>query len=367
MAFDNFFSNKKVLITGNTGFKGSWLSTWLLKLKAKVIGISKDIPTSPSMFEDLELSKKIKHYEEDIVNKDKINSIIQDEMPDIIFHLAAQAIVSQSYTDPLDTINTNVMGTANILDSLRNYNKDCTVVIITSDKCYDNLEWPWGYKETDKLGGKDIYSGSKGAAELIINSYVKSFFQQNKKIKIGVGRAGNVVGGGDWAKDRIIVDCVRSWSKNKPVEIRSPSATRPWQHVLEPLSGYLVLAKNIFEGRVFQGSPYNFGPKSAQNKTVLELLEDLCFYWDLDFEHAFTVTDNTPFYEAELLKLNCDKALLELKWEPTLNYHETVKMIGEWYKEHLNKSKKMYSFTTQQIVDFEKIGKSRNMVWSNGE
>ena len=237
--------------------------------------------------------------------------------------------------------------------------------MITSDKCYDNVEWPWGYKETDKLGGKDIYSGSKGAAELIINSYVKSFFENHKYVKIGVGRAGNVIGGGDWAKDRIIVDCVKSWSKGSPVEIRSPSATRPWQHVLEPLSGYLLLAKRISEGAIDQGSPYNFGPKSAQNKTVLELIKDLSCFWDLKSEDAFSITDNVTFYEAGLLKLNCDKALLELKWEPTLNYKETVKMIGEWYKEQIKKSKDMYTFSIQQIKTYEDFAESRFMVWNN--
>tara|TARA_Y100000768_G_C23981943_1_gene686376 strand:+ start:1187 stop:2290 length:1104 start_codon:yes stop_codon:yes gene_type:complete len=365
MPFNNFFSNKKILITGNTGFKGSWLTTWLLKLNAEIVGISKDIPTNPSMFEELELANKIKHYEEDITNKDKIDLIIHDEKPDIVFHLAAQAIVSQSYEDPLETINTNVIGTANILDSLKNYKKDCSVVIITSDKCYDNVEWPWGYKETDRLGGKDIYSGSKGAAELIINSYVNSFFDNHKHIKIAVGRAGNVIGGGDWAKDRIIVDCVNSWSKGNPVEIRSPDATRPWQHVLEPLSGYLLLAKRTSEGVIDQGNPYNFGPKSAQNKTVLELLKDLSSFWDLKPEAAFSITDNVTFYEAGLLKLNCDKALLELKWEPTLNYKETVKMIGEWYKERMKKSNDMYAFSIQQIDTYEDFAKSRLMVWND--
>lgn len=365
MLFNQIFSNKKILITGNTGFKGSWLTAWLLKLEADIVGISKDIPTNPSMYESLELEKKITHYYEDVVNREEISKIISYEKPDFIFHLAAQAIVSESYEDPYNTITSNVVGTASILDALKSYDKDCTVVLITSDKCYDNLEWPWGYKETDKLGGKDIYSGSKGAAELIINSYVNSFFHTNSKIKIGVGRAGNVIGGGDWAKDRIIVDCIKSWSKNKPVEIRSPDATRPWQHVLEPLSGYLTLAKNIYENKNIQGNAYNFGPKSGQNKTVLKLIEDLSTYWNTELTEPYKITDQVPFYEAGLLKLNCDKALLDLKWESTLDYQETVSMIGEWYKENLNKSNDMYSFTLKQIADYENIAKERRLIWVN--
>ncbi len=366
MTFNNVFHGKKVLITGNTGFKGSWLSVWLLKLGADVIGISKDIPTDPSMFVDLNLSEKIKFYEEDVTNQLKIQDIIANDQPDFIFHLAAQAIVSESYTKPYETINTNVLGTASILESLKSYKKKCTVIIITSDKCYDNVEWPWGYKETDKLGGKDIYSGSKGAAELIINSYVKSFFEDSDLIKIGVGRAGNVIGGGDWARDRIVVDCIKSWSKNKPVEIRSPAATRPWQHVLEPLSGYLTLAHNIFEEKNFQGNAYNFGPKSEQNRTVLGLLEDMSIIWGFDdSSQAFTITDNITFYESGLLKLNCDKALMELQWESNLNYAETVKFVGDWYKKYFEIDNDLYLFTEEQINHYETLAKERKRVWIN--
>ena len=366
MPFKNIFLGKKVLITGNTGFKGSWLTVWLLKLGADIIGISKDIPTNPSMFEDLDLSQKIKFYQNDVTDKDKVTEIILNEKPDFIFHLAAQAIVSVSYKSPFETMSTNIMGTASILESLKDYENECTVIMITSDKCYDNVEWPWGYKETDKLGGKDIYSGSKGAAELVINSYVESFFKDNDKIKIGVGRAGNVIGGGDWAKDRIVVDCVKSWSKNKAVEIRSPSATRPWQHVLEPLSGYLTLAENIFNKKNKQGNAYNFGPKSEQNRTVLNLLEDLSIFWNFnDPKESYNITDNIPFFESDLLKLNCDKALLDLKWESNLNYQETVKFVGSWYKEYYKNNTNLYSFTENQIKEYENIAMERDRVWLN--
>lgn len=255
MAFNNVYKGRRVLITGNTGFKGSWLSAWLLMMGADVYGYSLDIPTSPSMFETLKLSDRMHHYFGDIRDKEKVNSHIQEIKPDFIFHLAAQAIVSTSYVDPFDTITTNVVGTASVLEAIRNITWNCTSVLITSDKAYDNVEWIWGYRETDAVGGKDVYSGSKGAAELTIKSYWKSFIQSMPNIKLGIARAGNVIGGGDWAKDRIIVDCVKAFSENKIVEIRCPKATRPWQHVLEPLSGYLTLGQYLFEDKVENGEP----------------------------------------------------------------------------------------------------------------
>ena len=224
MAFANIFLGKKVLVTGNTGFKGSWLSTWLLSLGADVYGYSLDIPTDPSMFEALKLVGKLHHRFDDIRDKDGLDGFVQEVRPDFIFHLAAQAIVSTSYKEPFDTISTNVMGTASVMEALRNISWKCNCVIITSDKAYDNVEWIWGYREKDALGGKDVYSGSKGAAELVIKSYFHSFIKQMPNIKLGIARAGNVIGGGDWAKDRIIVDCARAFSKGSYVELRSPSA-----------------------------------------------------------------------------------------------------------------------------------------------
>ena len=243
MAFNNIYKDKKVLITGNTGFKGSWLSTWLCTLGAEVYGYSLNVPTHPSMFETLELEKRIHHKFGDIRNRDEFTEYVQEVKPDFIFHLAAQALVLTSYREPLDTITTNVVGTSVVCEAIRHIDWNCTCVLITSDKAYDNVEWIWGYRETDRLGGKDIYSGSKGAAELVIKSYWHSFIKDMPNIKFGVTRAGNVIGGGDWAEDRIIVDCIKAFSTGKTVEIRSPKATRPWQHVLEPLSGYLTLAQ----------------------------------------------------------------------------------------------------------------------------
>lgn len=363
--FKNTYSNKKILITGHTGFKGSWLTVWLLKLGAQVVGISKDIPTHPSMFEKLDLQSKITHYKEDIRNLEKITQILTDEKPDFIFHLAAQPIVSTSYSDPIETISSNVMGTANILEALKTSNHLCTAIIITSDKAYDNVEQVWGYKEDDKMGGKDIYSGSKGAAELIIKSYFHSFFKSpQSNIKLAIGRAGNVIGGGDWAKDRIVVDCMVAWSNKEKVEIRSPNATRPWQHVLEPLSGYLNLGAELYSNNNLHGEAFNFGPRAEQNHTVEQLLKDLSQYWHYNnVKDAFTITEDIPFHEAGLLKLNCDKALFYLKWQANLQYGETIKFTGEWYYDFYKSEKHMYNKTLEQIAEYEEKAKSKGFLW----
>jgi CDP-glucose 4,6-dehydratase len=364
--FKNIYKSKKVLVTGHTGFKGAWLITWLLKLEAEVIGVSKDIPTQPSMFEEMELENKIKHYTEDIRNLDKLTDIILGEKPEIIFHLAAQPIVSTSYLNPIETISSNVMGTANLLEALKTSNHKCTAIIITSDKAYDNVEQVWGYKEDDKMGGKDIYSGSKGAAELIIKSYYNSFFKtDDSNIKLAIGRAGNVIGGGDWAKDRIVVDCMKAWSVNKIVEIRSPKATRPWQHVLEPLSGYLDLGSNLFIDDNLNGEAFNFGPRAEQNHTVKQLLEDLSKYWHFKTaNNAYTVTANIPFHEAGLLKLNCDKALFYLKWQANMDYKDTIRYTSEWYYDFYKKESNIYSKTIEQISEYEDLAKEKLLRWT---
>ncbi len=361
--FNNQYSGKKILITGHTGFKGTWLTTWLLELGATVVGVSKDIPTTPSMFEVLGLENKIKHYIQDIRDSQKLESIITEEKPDFIFHLAAQAIVSKSYGDPVDTITTNVLGTINVLEALRRINPSCIAIIITSDKCYDNIEQVWGYKENDPMGGKDIYSSSKGAAELLIKSYFHSFFNtESANVKLGICRAGNVIGGGDWASDRIVVDCVKAWCNKEVVEIRSPNATRPWQHVLEPLSGYLTLGQDLAEGGRLHGEAFNFGPRAEQNRTVLELLKDLSDGWDI--KEAYEVTDNIPFHEAGLLKLNCDKALSKMKWQATMNYQQTVQYTGSWYLDYYHGAAVMYDKTVQQIESYQALAKTQKALWT---
>ena len=366
ITFKDIYQGKKVLVTGNTGFKGSWMSIWLLSLGAKVYGISKDIPTIPSNFEVTKLNNKIKHFQQDIRDFKKVYKIIEEIQPDFVFHLAAQPIVKESFKYPLLTIETNVLGTANILDSLRKLNNKCTAVIITSDKCYDNKEWIWGYREVDSLGGEDPYSASKGAAELIIKTYALSFFQNvNSNTKIASVRAGNVIGGGDWANYRIVPDAIRAWKDKKVLKIRNPNSTRPWQHVLEPLSGYLILGQKLFENPALNGEAFNFGPNANQNFTVEELLKEMSKHWlNAEWEKEKNYDLNV---EAGLLKLNCDKALHQLGWQPALNFQETIKMVTDWYGEFYNSKHTnldMYKYTLKQINDYTRIGKERNITWA---
>jgi CDP-glucose 4,6-dehydratase len=364
--FGDNYKNKKILITGNTGFKGSWLTIWLLKLGAKVYGLSKDIPTEPSMFEELGLKNRINHYEQDVRDLESIKRIIEEVKPDFVFHLAAQSLVSVSYSDPIETVSTNVIGTTNILEALHQSNHNCVAVIITSDKCYDNVEWVWGYKETDILGGKDIYSGSKGASELIYKSYYNSFFNKDESnVKVATTRAGNVIGGGDWAKDRIVPDCIRAWNNNEVVEIRSPNSTRPWQHVLEPLSGYLTLGQQLYKDKNLNGESFNFGPLSQYTHTVEKLLQDLSKYWNhQDISKAYKITDNIKFHEAGLLKLNCDKALFDLKWLPSLNYDQLIDFTGSWYYSFYKEQSNMFDFTLNQINRYEEIATEKVIQWT---
>ena len=364
--FNNIYKNKKVLITGHTGFKGSWLTSWLLRLGSDIYGVSKDIPTNPSMFIELGLKDKITHFTKDINDLNAIKKILKNIKPDFVFHLAAQPIVSFSYSNPIETITTNVVGTANILESLHHLNHKCIAIIITSDKCYNNVEWPWGYKETDPLGGKDIYSGSKGAAELIINSYYYSFFKDDdSNVKVATSRAGNVIGGGDWAENRIVPDCMRAWSENEIVEIRSPNATRPWQHVLEPLSGYLALGEQLYKNKKLNGESFNFGPSSDNSQTVETLLQDLSKSWNIkSTSSAYKITDNIKFHEAGLLKLNCDKALFYLKWLPTLNYEELITFTGLWYYKFYLEEANMFEFTMNQIQTYQNKAFERTLQWT---
>ena len=260
------------------------------------------------------------------------------------------------------------MGSANILEALRVLDKKVVAVMITSDKAYDNVEWVWGYRETDHLGGKDPYSASKGMAELAIRTYVESFFKKDdSNVRVGITRAGNVIGGGDWAKDRIVPDCMNAWSKGDIVNIRNPYATRPWQHVLEPLSGYLALAVVLHESSAHHGEAYNFGPPAHQNHPVSELIDEMAKYWD---HVRWKDTSNTKehLHEAGLLKLNCDKALFDLNWQPTMQFEETVKMTVEWYKEYYqNKDASMYDFTIMQIMEYTKLAESRRMIWASND
>ncbi len=355
----HIFKNKKVLITGHTGFKGSWLSLWMSQLGAKLYGISLSIPTSPSHFELLNIDF-VRDERIDISESQNVRKIIEDVKPDFIFHLAAQAIVSKSYDDPLFTFRTNIMGTTNILDSLRFIKNECVTIIITSDKSYDNLEISRGYNEDDKLGGADPYSGSKGATELVINSYVKSFFL-NTNIKVGVGRAGNVIGGGDWAENRIIPDAITSIEKNNTLIIRSPNATRPWQHVLEPLSGYISLAIDLKNSNTNNGQAFNFGPSSNFDYTVRDVLIELKkkllkLDWNID--------QNEKFKESTLLKLDCEKALDRLSWKSTMDFKQTISFTSDWYKEYLNDNNNIKDLSINQILEFCELAKTKKIKWA---
>lgn len=364
----NIFFNKTVLVTGHTGFKGSWLSIWLTYLGARVVGASIKSLDSPSNFSVSYVRDVIKDYRVDIRDKAAVKRLVTKTQPDFIFHLAAQSLVLQSYEKPLETMETNALGSANILNALTFLKKKIVAIMITSDKVYDNVEWVWGYRETDPLGGKDPYSASKGMAELAISSYMQSFFNKpNSNIRIGIARAGNVIGGGDWAVDRIVPDCMKAWSKNQIVDIRNPHSTRPWQHVLEPLSGYLLLASNLAEEKKLNGQAYNFGPSLEQNYPVRELINEMSNYWDKVKWNDISGDENI-LQEAGLLKLNCDKALSDLKWKSTLEFEETIKMTVDWYKHYYqNQNKSMYNFTISQIIKYLEIAKSRNIAWASND
>jgi CDP-glucose 4,6-dehydratase len=362
----DIFRGSKVLITGHTGFKGSWLSVWMNYLGADVSGISVDIPSTPSNFSASFIDEFVDGHQVDIGDTNKVKTLIAKIQPDFVFHLAAQALVRPSYENPISTMMTNAIGTANVLDALRYVDKKVVATMITSDKAYDNVEWAWGYRETDKLGGKDPYSASKGMAELAIRSYVDSFFNSSdSNVRVGIARAGNVIGGGDWAVDRIVPDCMIAWASGQTVDIRSPQATRPWQHVLEPLSGYIALAMNLYQGNVNHGEAYNFGPSTNQNYPVSRLIDEMSKYWD-KIKWNDVSKNKQHVHEAGLLKLNCDKVLMDLDWHSALDFEETIRMTAEWYKEYYqNKSESMYDFSVNQILTYTLIAKAKKIAWTN--
>jgi CDP-glucose 4,6-dehydratase len=364
--FTKTYKNKTVLITGHTGFKGSWLSIWLNSIEANVVGISVDITSTPSNFYASKISDTIIDYRIDILDKELVQKIIHKHQPDFVFHLAAQALVRPSYENPVETMMVNAIGTANVLEALRVLNKKVVAVMITSDKAYDNVEWVWGYRESDRLGGKDPYSASKGMAELAIRSYVESFFNgPDSNVRVGITRAGNVIGGGDWAIDRIVPDCMEAWASGETVDIRSPHATRPWQHVLEPLSGYLVLAADLAQSGKNHGEAYNFGPSADQTYPVSKLIDEMSTYWD-QIRWNDISNNKGHVHEAGLLKLNCDKALFDLQWHSALQFEETVKMTVEWYKSYYqNQEQSMYDFTIAQIESYTKAAKLKGVSWAS--
>jgi CDP-glucose 4,6-dehydratase len=366
--FDNTYKGKKVLVTGNTGFKGSWLTLWLQELGAVVTGFADTIPTTPSFYKANKLDEKVIQVWGDIRNINAISKVINEVQPDYIFHLAAQALVKESLRNPLDTFAINGMGTANVLNALRDINFDCKVVFVTSDKCYENVEWVWGYKETDRLGGKDPYSASKAVAEIVFHSFFHTYFARHPHVKIASARAGNVIGGGDWAMDRIVTDCIKQWSNKEIVSIRRPKSTRPWQHVLEPLGGYLLLGMALTTGQTgVHGESFNFGPPANQNFCVEELIKDLAKYWThSDAAKLINIEEDKSFYEAGLLKLNTDKALAGLGWQPILNYNETMKFTGEWYNYFYGESldsAALTEFSKEQVKNYINTASNKGIKW----
>jgi len=334
MVIDNYltaFAGRRVMITGHTGFKGSWLAFLLKELGADVLGYAL-APTEPiNHFDLLGLSNSINHIEADVRDSQRLADVMSEFKPEFVFHLAAQALVRPSYDNPKLTFETNVMGSVNLLEAVRKCESVRSLVYITSDKCYENVEWVWGYRENDRLGGADPYSASKAAAEIVFSAYARSFFSNRPELGAASTRAGNVIGGGDWAIDRIIPDCIRAIESNEPIHLRNPTATRPWQHVLEPLSGYLLLAANLRYDPVKYSGAWNFGPSTSTVLTVADVAERLVSYF---CEGSVTHGDETNnHHEAQLLQLNCDKAHSLLQWQPRWDAEATIAMTADWYKQ----------------------------------
>jgi len=359
------YAGKRVLVTGHTGFKGAWLCEWLLSLGAEVHGWAL-LPEQWSLFESLGLGNRMEHNIGDILDFASLTSTIQEMRPDFIFHLAAQSLVRPSYHEPLLTFSTNVMGTAKLLEAVRSFDFPCTVVVITTDKCYENDGSSRSFKETDPLGGHDPYSASKAGAELVVGAYRDSFFQQKDRVALASVRAGNVVGGGDWAEDRIVPDCIRALSAGKAIQVRNPAFTRPWQHVLEPLGGYLLVGAKLEAARRQQktdeiaryAQAFNFGPEPDSHRCVRDLVEEVLRHWPGKWEQA-VLADKLK--EAPKLSLAIDKAREVLGWRPHLSFAETVGQTVAWYEEYFLRARKptMIDFTQKQIGDYSQLLASR--------
>lgn len=348
------YNGKRVLVTGHTGFKGSWLLIWLKSLGAEVIGYSLEPHTEPSMFKVCKLESKVISIIGDIRDYSKLHKVIEEYKPDIIFHLAAQALVRHSYKEPIETYETNIMGTVNLLEAAKGSESVKSVVVITTDKCYENKEWVYGYRETDPMGGYDPYSSSKGCAELIVSSYRNSFYRE-KGIALSSVRAGNVIGGGDWSEDRLIPDFIRSVLKDESISVRNPLATRPWQHVLEPLSGYLQLGALMLKDIKNYSSGWNFGPRDTDVISVTEVLNH-CI--NTLGKGSINIEKGDFLHEANLLKLDISKASNYLRWSPVYNVEECVEKTMSWYKKYYELGKEdMYTYTLKQIEEYETASK----------
>lgn len=362
MSFSNCYRGKKVLITGHTGFKGSWLAIWLKELGAEVYGYALEPYSDMDNFVTCNLSSELTHMIGDVRDRENLKMYFRDVQPDIAFHLAAQPLVLLSYRDPVGTFDTNLMGVVNFFEAVRTTPSVKAAINVTSDKCYDNKEWIWGYRENDPMGGKDPYSASKGCSELITNSYLESFFLKEGTCNIASARAGNVIGGGDWADDRIIPDYFRAMKKNEKLEIRNPYATRPWQHVLEPISGYLSLGESLLMGGKKSCGGWNFGPEDTSNYSVMELIDKMLI---LDKRGGYTIPENTVKpHEASLLKLDISKAVNQLKWKPVLSFQETVEFTVNGYKSEIDSSD-VFQERVNQINLYTQKANNKQIGWSN--
>ena len=346
-SFTDFYRGKKVLMTGHTGFKGGWLVSWLKLLGSNVIGFALPPETDPNLFTAARIAEGMTSIFGDIRDLPALSAVFGQHNPEIVIHNAAQALVRRSYREPVETYTTNVMGTVHVLEAARHTPSVRALVVVTSDKCYDNREWVWGYREADPMGGHDPYSSSKGAAELVTAGYRKSFFSQNGSARVGSARAGNVIGGGDWSEDRLVPDVVRAISSGEPVVIRRPQSVRPWQHVLEPLRGYLVLAQRLFEAGGAYADGWTFGPCDEDAIPVSDLAQRMFSLWgkgELKVE-----LDPGAVHEAQYLRLSCDKARTQLGWRPLLTLDEALGWTVEWYRSYYQSPGTACSTTMAQV------------------
>jgi CDP-glucose 4,6-dehydratase len=344
------FAEKRVLVTGHTGFKGSWLSLWLEMLGAKVFGYALPPETVPSNYEVLGLSRFIKEKMSDIRDYESILQCVKRSLPEIVFHLAAQPLVKRSYAEPRLTFETNVGGCVNLLEAIREVGCTRVVIIVTTDKVYENREWDWGYRESDRLGGHDPYSGSKVCAEIAALSYYRSFFERGEKTLLATVRAGNVIGGGDWAEDRIVPDCARALSTGGKIALRSPAAVRPWQHVFDPLLGYLVLAAGLLKGRKDLAGSWNFGPSLEQCVSVGRLVDEVISTWGNGSWQ--TASGGNQVHETKELRLSSEKARRQLGWEPAFDLRESIRKTVAWYRRFYDGGSDMLSFSRGQIREY---------------
>jgi len=365
--FDSYYSHRRVFVTGHTGFKGSWLTQWLLLLGAEVTGYSIGVPTQPSLYEPLGLSGQIRDVRGDVRRSQDVQTAMTKAAPEVVIHMAAQALVLPSYADPLTTFETNVMGTANVLEAARHCPSVRSVVIVTTDKCYANNEWPYGYREADALGGHDPYSASKAAAEMVVASYRASFFDaesaSGQRAGVASVRSGNVIGGGDWAVDRLVPDCMRALAKGNPIVVRNPGSVRPWQHVLEPLAGYLWLGALLALDPAKYDGAWNFGPNPESAVSVEQVVSLVCQAWGgaAGFE---TATSAQALSEAGILRLDCTKARSQLGWHPAYDVREAVRQTVTWYRSTMEDAGQAVPLTVRSIGDYVRAAHAKGAAWA---